>query len=141
MLTRDEIFALDDITITEITVPTTIPVWGGKSLMIKQLSRGQQDAYNKRQFSEMLIKQDGTNKQQKNKTNRQEITGISSVYGHDAWLCVRGICDANGKLIFTDADIARLNEKSGEAIGWIAKEIVKFSGMADDVPVEEEIKN
>lgn len=138
LLTRDEIFALDDITVKEITVPDTIPVWGGKVLKIKQLTRGMQDAYNKRQFGSMAVKQDGMSRGRKNGANKangaketQEIYGMS-IYGHDAWLCVRGICNADGKPMFTDNDIEKLNEKSGEAIGWIASEIVKFSNMAND---------
>lgn len=136
-LSRDEIFALDDITIKEIIVPDTIPVWGGKSLMIKQLSRGQQDAYNKRQFAGMTIKQDGARKNGNGRKpgDAQELLGMASIYGHDAWLCVRGICDVEGKTLFTDADIPKLNEKSGEAIGWIAAQIVKFSNMANDEKV------
>jgi hypothetical protein len=137
MLTRDEILALDDITVKKITVPDTIPVWGGKSLYIKQLTRGQQDVYNKRQFSGMTIKQDGARKNGNgHKPNEaQELIGMASIYGHDAWLCVRGICDETGKTLFTDADLDRLNAKSGEAIGWIALEIVKFSNMANDSKV------
>lgn len=139
LLTRDEIFALDDITVKEITVPDTIPVWGGKVLKIKQLTRGQQDVYNKRLFGSMAVKQDGHNRARKNGAKQngnetQEIYGMS-IYGHDAWLCVRGICNADGSPMFTDNDIEKLNAKSGEAIGWIASEIVKFSNMANDSKV------
>lgn len=154
MLTRDEILALDDITIKQIAVPDTIPAWGGKSLYIKQLTRGQQDTYNKRQFAGMTIKQDGARKNGNGQKphEAQELIGMASIYGHDAWLCVRGICDETGKTLFTDNDIEKLNTKSGEAIGWIAAEIVKFSNMANDDKVakgemtaeealSEEIKN
>lgn len=137
MLTRDEILALDDITIKEITVPDAIPVWGGESLYIKQLTRGQQDAYAKRQFGGMSIKQDGSRRNggTRKPGESQEIVGMSSIYGHDAWLCVRGICDESGKLLFSETDIEKLNAKSGEAIGWIASEIVKFSNMENDSKV------
>jgi len=133
-LSRDDILALDDITIKQITVPDTIPAWGGKSLYIKQLTRGQQDAYSKRQFAGMTIKQEGARKNGNGRKpgDEQEILGMASIYGHDAWLCVRGICDEQGKLLFTDADLEKLNAKSGEAIGWIASEIVTFSNMAND---------
>lgn len=143
-LSRDDILNISDITVKEISVPGTIPAWGGKTLTIKQLTRGQQDAYLKRQYGETKLKQD-------RKAKNQEISAVN-IYGHDAWLCVRGICDANGKNIFTDADIEALNAKSGEAIGWIAKEIIQFSGMGEDEKVargekteeqalEEELKN
>jgi hypothetical protein len=144
MLTRDDILALDDITIKEITIPVSIPVWGGKTLMIKQLTRGQQDAYLVRQFGSTKMRQD-------RKAANQEISSIN-IYGHDAWLCVRGICDEHGKPLFTDKDMQALESKSGEAIGWIATQIVEFSGMGVDKKVaagekteadalEEEVKN
>lgn len=143
-LTRDDILNISDITVKEITVPESIPAWGGKTLTIKQLTRGQQDAYLKRQYGDTKLKQD-------RKAKNQEISAVN-IYGHDAWLCVRGICDGQGKTIFTDADIEKLNEKSGESIGWIAKEIIQFSGMGEDEKVargeiseeqalEEELKN
>lgn len=128
-LSRDEFLAIDDLTIKEIAVPDTIPVWGGKKLMIRQLSRGEQDAHSKRQFGDARMK-----------TQKRDAGGeisIAGIFGHDAWLCVRGVCDEHGKPIFTDKDIPALNAKSGEAIGWIAQEIVKFSGMAGDVPLVE----
>jgi len=123
-LTRDDFLAVDDITIKEITIPKNIPSWGGKAVFIKQLTRGQQDAYLKRQFGETRMKQDPRAKQ-------QEISAIN-IYGHDAWLCVKGCCDETGKPLFAERDIESLNGKSGEAIGWIAAQIVLFSGMATD---------
>ena len=131
MLTRDKALSFDDITTKQITVPESIPVWGGETLYIKQLTRGQQDAYNNRLFASMRMKQEAKGK-------HQDITGMT-MYGHDAWLVVQGAVDENGAPLFKASDIDELNKKSGEAIGWIAKEIVLFSGMADDV--EEEIKN
>jgi hypothetical protein len=127
MLTREEILALDDINIKEITVPNHIPKWGGQSLYIKQLSRGQQDNYLKRQFGDTRLRQNAT-------ADNQEISAVN-IYGHDAWLCVKGICDETGKPFFQEKDIDKLNEKNGEAIGWIANQIVEFSGMREDAEV------
>jgi len=130
-LTRDDFLAVDDITIKKIVIPDTVPTWGGKELYIKQLNRGQQDAYLKRQFGDTRMKQNGT--------KQQEISQLN-IYGHDAWLCIKGVCDANGVLLFTNADEESLNKKSGEAIGWIAAQIVEFSGMkADDAVAKGEI--
>lgn len=137
-LTRSEVLALEDITIKEITVIETIPVWGGRTLFIKQLSRGLQDIYNKRQFDPMTIKQEASAKKTQ-KDSKQEITGIS-MYGHDVWLFVHSVCDEKGVLEYTDADIPKLNEKSGEAIGWVAKEVIEFSGMAGDADLVDDIK-
>lgn len=113
---------MKDIATKEITVPASIPTWGGKKLVIKQLSRGEQDTYLERQYGSTRMKQDG-------KAKNQEIGGMK-IYGHDAWLCIKGIClDKDGALMFGEADIPALKAKSGEAIGWIALEIIKFSGM------------
>lgn len=137
-LTRDEILGMVDISTKEITIPDSIPAWGGKKIYIKQLSRGDQDNYLKRQFGSGRVK---------NGVAEMEMVGI---YGNDAWICVRGICDETGKRIFTEADIEKLDEKSGEFVGWVAVEILKFSGMNKDAKqakklasaeVKEELKN
>lgn len=123
-LTRDEILAIEDLTIKEITILETIPTWGGRTVFIRQLSRGEQDAYSKRQFGDAHMR-----------TQKRGMGGevsMAGLFGHDAWLCVRGVCDEKGKPIFVDKDIDALNKKSGEAIGWIAKQIVQFSGMGED---------
>jgi hypothetical protein len=139
-LTRDEIFGLEDITTKELTIPSNIPAWGGRSLLIRQLTRGQQDEYLRRQFGSMKMRQDTRAKQ-------QELSS-ANIYGHDAWLFARGVVNHDGKPMFTDADIAKLNEKSGEAIGWVAGQIVEFSGMRQEVDeakaieqAETEVKN
>lgn len=132
-LTREEILSLNDIETKVVTIPEHIPGWGGKSLHIRQLSRGQQDAYMRRRFG-------GTTMQQDRKGGNQEIK-VANLFGHDAWLFVRGVCDENMKPIFTDADLAKLEARNGEAIGWVALEIVKFSGMAEDVRAGDEAKS
>ena len=136
MLTREQILALDDLTSKVITIPDTIPVWGGQDIRIKQLSRGQQDNYAVRRFGKLEMKQDQRKKQ-------QDISGVN-MWGHDAWLCVCGCIDEDGKPLFKQEDIEALNKKSGEAIGWIAQQIVIFSGMQNDeeaLTAEEEVKN
>ena len=127
-LTREQIFGKVDISVKEIDVPE----WGD-SVFIRQLTRGEQDAYLKRQYGATMLKQD-------TRAKAQEIKGMS-LYGHDAFLCVCGICDESGKSIFSAADIAELEKKNGEVIGRIALEIIKFSGMAGDVKQIDELKN
>jgi len=137
ILTREEILGLKDITLKLLVVPATIPVWGGRSIYIKQLTRGEQDAYLTRQFGNLKMKQDTRAKQ-------QELSG-PKLYGHDPWLVCHGACDAKGELLFSETDIEALAKKSGEAIGWIAKEILEFSGMSEEArsleSVEAEVKN
>lgn len=125
MLTRDKILETQDITIKILDIPSTIPVWGGEQICIKQLTRGQQDNYLKRQFGQARMKQD-------RKAVNQEFTGLNT-YGHDAWLCSLAICEPNGSPLFTEADVKALEGKSGEFIGWLAKEILTFSNMVEDV--------
>ncbi len=134
-LTREDFLNTDDATIKAIIIPAHIEKWGGKEIYIRQLTRGQQDAYLKRRFSNMAVNTNGAN---------QEMKSIN-IFGHDAWLVSKGACDENGKPLFKEADIEKLNEKNGEFIGWIAVQIVSFSSMGEDAQtaekVSEEIKN
>jgi len=77
---------------------------------------------------------------QDNKAKNQEIKGIN-IYGHDAYLCVCGICDAEGNSLFTQKDIAEIEKHNGAIIGRIAKEIIEFSDMSQDVNTLDELKN
>jgi hypothetical protein len=119
-LTRDQILAMVDLTTKAITVPDSIPVWGGQELYIKQLSRGDQDQYLKSIYANGKVTVVGTE------------FDMTNMYGHDAWLCMRGISDSEGKRIFKEEDLPMLEEKSGEFIGWCAEEILKFSEMDTD---------
>lgn len=126
-LTRDEILSMVDLTTKEITVPDKIPVWAGKKLFIKQLSRGDQDNYLKRQFGSGKL-HDGS--------AEIEMVGL---YGNDSWICARGICDEKGARIFNESDIDKLDEKSGEFVGWVAREILKFSSMGGDAKLAKQL--
>lgn len=126
-LTRDQILGLSDIEIKEIDVPA----WNS-TVFIRQLTRGQQDAYLKRQFGKFDINAAG---------KKGEAKAAFDAFGHDTWLFAQGVCDENGKRLFTDADVEKLAEKSGEAIGFVAKEIILFSGMKQDVEELDELKN
>lgn len=128
MLTREQILSTNDIEVKEVQVPE----WGG-SVFIRQLSRGEQDTYLKRQYGETKMKQD-------TKAKQQEISAVN-IYGHDAYLCACGICDQDGKPLFKQTDVDELKKKNGAVIGRLAVEIVKFSAMAGDVEAVEEIKN
>jgi len=118
MLTASQILSAQDIATKEVDVPE----WGG-SILIKQLTRGQQDEYLKRQFGSRM-KQDA-------KARTQELD-LSNMYGHDAYLLVCSVCDESGKSLFTASQIDALKQKNGEIIGRIAKEILQFSGMVED---------
>jgi len=127
-LTKDDILGIGDIDIKEIDVPE----WDD-TVYIRQLTRGEQDAYLKRQYGSTRLKQDS-------KAKAQEISAVN-IYGHDAFLCACGICDDGGKRLFSQADAKKLEKKNGAAIGRIAKEILDFSEMSVDVEELEELKN
>lgn len=126
-LSKEQILSINDIKVKEVEVP----VWDD-TVFIRQLTRGQQDAYMKRQFSKLAMKQQG---------RQQEMESDITIFGHDAWLFAQGVCDADGKRLFTDAEVGKLEEKNGEAIGFVAKEIIAFSGMQSDIDELEKVKN
>lgn len=136
-LTREEILSMNDINVKEITVPNKIPTWAGKKLFIKQLTRGDQDIYLKRQFGSGKLK------------GGSAELNMEGLYGNDSWLCSRGICNEKGEAIFTREDVDELDKHSGEFIGWVASQVLDFSGMLKDVKtakelnkaVQEELKN
>lgn len=124
-VTRDFFLSAVDVSIKVITVPQTYPYWAGKKFRIKALTRAEQDLYLNRQFG-------ATRMRQQTKGKEQVIDGMK-VYGHDSWLVATGVVkDDLGNPMFTEADIAGIATKNGSLVGWLAKEIVKFSGMEED---------
>ena len=130
-LNKNDILQMQDIETKEIAIPEDIPAYGGETVYIRQLSRGEQDAYLKRQFGDARMKQNA-------KAKEQEMSSFS-LYGHDAWLFAHGVCDEDGKRIFKNNDVDAIKEKSGEFVGWIASEILKHSRMVDDAKTAEEL--
>ena len=127
-LTRDEILGFQDIKTKEIHVPD----WDA-DIFIRKLTRGQQDEYAKRRFGKASFKQAGKASQQ--------VEGSVDIFGHDAWIVAQGACDEEGKRLLKDSDVVALNDKSGEAIGFIAVQIIEWSGMREDIESLEEAKN
>jgi hypothetical protein len=138
-LTRDSILSLNDIAVKELTIPEDFPVWGGNSLFIKPLTQAQNDEYKRRQFGDMRLKQNPSKT-----TTQQELTSVN-IYGHDTWIFVCGVCDQDGKPLFTERDIPALGHKMAGAITWVAQQILDYSrmGAEDNVQVvlEEDLKN
>lgn len=140
-LTRDAILSIIDISPKAITIPDDIPGWGGQTVYIRPLTRGQQDEYQRRQFGDMKMKQTPG---RTNANTQQELVSIN-LYGHDTWVFIRGVCDETGKPMFTDKDTEALKDKSGRAVGWVAQQILEYSGVNADASkpevMEEELKN
>ena len=125
ILSRDDFFAVDDsLVIKEVIVPEKVPMWAGKKFWIRCLSRAEQDEYQKRQMGDARLRTE-------RKHSSSEIA-MSSMFGHDGYLVVCGVCDKNGKRLFELKDIPNINKKIGEIVGWLAKEIAKFSAMGAD---------
>jgi len=124
-LTRDQILKQDDIKVKKVHVPVR-----DDDVFIRQLTRGEQDEYLNRKYLKASIK-DGS-----------EVSAMN-IYGHDAFICVCAVSDQHGKRLFqnTPEEIQKLNEKNGEAVGFLATEIIIYSGMRKDVKDIEEVKN
>jgi len=128
-LTREEILAMQDIQIK----PIRVKAWKDREIYIAQLTRGEQDMFLQRQFGSTKLRTE-------KKSDNQEISAIN-IYGHDAWLVIKSACDANGKRLFENKDEEALAKHNGEAIGFIAEQVLEWSGMKKDVEVLNKVKN
>lgn len=124
-LTKEQILGLSDIQVKEIKVP----VWDD-TVYIRQLTRGQQDSFMFRKF--------GKSSSMRGLGKQSEIDSNVNLFGHDAWIAAMGICDDSGNRLFSNSEVKQLEERNGEAIGFIASEILKFSGMTKDIEELEE---
>ncbi len=109
-LSRDVIFAADDL----ITERVEVPEWGGH-VFVKTLPGYQRD-----QFDQAV--------QNNRRGKRLNLEGLSAL------LVVRTTCDAKGQRLFTEADLKALNNKSCKAIGRIFEVASRLNGLsAEDV--------
>jgi len=109
VLSRDEILAVDDITIELVDVPE----WGG-SVYVKGMTGSERD-----QFEASVISIDGDNQ-------RVDMRDIR------AKLCSKSLCDEGGKNLFTPSDIKELSRKSAVALQRVFKIAQRLSGITDD---------
>lgn len=128
MLTKAQILSFGDLEIKKVKVPEKMGKWSGQEFFIRQLTRGDQDDFLKRKF--------GGNKVAPGGATGFDVAGL---YGHDSWIVARGVCDEQGQKLFSDEDVAALNEKSGSFIGWLANEILVFSEMKEDAEAAEKL--
>ena len=109
ILSRDDILKADDLETEDVDVPE----WGGV-VRIRGLTGTQRDA-----FEASVVKMNGTNKQ-------YNLTNLRARF---VALCV---VDADGKRLFTDADVKQLGEKSATALERVWTAARKLSGMSED---------
>jgi len=110
-LTRDQIFAVDDIKIEKVNIPE----WKG-DIFVKGLTGKEKDAW---EISQMKFVE-GEDKPMIIYDNMR------------AKLCARTICDEKGKLLFKESDIEALGKKSGNALSTIFDIAQRLSGITKD---------
>lgn len=102
-----------------------IPQWGkGAGVFIRMMTAKLKDGYE--HFVQTKL----------DKKNKQGLQGMR------AQLCVRTMCDEDGKLLYDDrkAGVEQLQDKSGDAIDTIFKAAQKMNKLRKQ-DVDEELKN
>jgi len=108
MLNRDAILAADDLPKEKIT----IKAWGG-DVFVRTMKAADRD-----RWEQWVSKNPGVNVR--------------------ASLAVNTVCDENGNLLFSEADIEALGQKSGAALGQIADVAFKLNRvLSEDVEAME----
>lgn len=140
VLTRDEIFACDDLPSKTILVKG----WGNKEIRIRALSAKaaeevQHELREKLQRAKATV--DAAPDGDARKAAVKEVVGdLFSSVDYMARICVRAIVDEQGNRIFTDADADRLKEKSPIVLNYIFNQINALHEPAQD-EVEKQAKN
>ena len=119
-LTRDDILNAEDIRIEVVQVPE----WGG-IVHIRTLTGLQREKY-----VESIRKVTGHGK-------KQSVEIVLQKSG--AKLAAQTICDEKGKLLFSEADIPALANKSSKALQRVIDASARLNGL--DEEAEEEAKN
>jgi hypothetical protein len=91
-LTRDQILAANDMRLTEVEVPS----WGG-TVLVRTMTAGQKDAFEA----------------------QQQKLGPKFAENVRARLVASVVCDAEGNLLFTEADVEALGKKSVAALDLV----------------------
>jgi len=117
LLTRDQIFDSQDIQEEIVAVPE----WGG-SVKVRGMTGIERDV-----FESSIMQGKGKNI----KMNWQNVR---------AKLVVHSVIDEDGNKLFTDADVARLGEKSAAALDRVFDVAQRLSGITKE-DVEELAKN
>ena len=117
-LTRDQIFAIDDIKIEKVNIPE----WGGE-VWVKGFTGAERDAF---EISIMEFRE--------GKKPKLVLENMR------AKLCAMTVCDEKGNRIFKDEDIPALGKKSAKALSLIFDKAQELNGLSDE-DVEKLSKN
>lgn len=115
-LSRDDIFAL-------IFQRKEVEVEGLGTVLIRELSAAEQEGY-----ARSVLSSDGK-------------PDISKAKAMNAKLISMACIDTEGKQLFTQADINKLNLLPGGPIKALGQEILRLSGMLGDDPIGNSEKN
>ncbi|WP_447979086.1 hypothetical protein [Candidatus Nitrospira bockiana] len=116
-LSRESIFKSDDMVIERVEVPE----WGG-AVYVRSVSAKGRDAWEGSRY-------------------RLQGDKVVPVYENTrAKLLVMCVCDEQGKLLFTEADVERLGQKNGAVLDRLFDVAMRLSGMRDKA-VEQAAKN
>lgn len=105
-LSKDDILKADDLPVEDVDVPE----WGGV-VRVRGLTGKERDRF---EFKMAAARKDPASAQV-----RAEVVG-------------RCIVDENGDRLFTDRELDRLGDKSGEALDRVFEKVRELSGMSDD---------
>lgn len=118
LLSKDEIFGMDDIPVEEVVVPE----WKGRTVLVCGLTAAAKNAY-----EASLVEIKGTSR----KVKLENAT---------AKLLVRTVVNRQRQALFTEGDIERLGTKSAAALERLAKVAQRLSAM-NQGEVEALVKN
>jgi hypothetical protein len=107
MLTKEQILSASDSKVETVDVPE----WGG-DVCVRSLTGAQRDAFEKRLVS------------QRSKNGAVDTSGLR------AYLCSLTICDADGKPLFDESEIPKLEQKSAAALQRVFDAASALNGMA-----------
>lgn len=109
LLSRDQIFASNDMLMQDVEVPE----WGG-TVRVRSLTGEERD-----KFESSLIRQVGNKATANTRNMRAKLVAMSAI-GED------------GKPLFDPADVIRLGQRSAAALDRIFEVCQKLSGLSDD---------
>ena len=119
-LTREQILSARDIK----TEMVDVPQWGG-AVLVRGLSGEEREAFEK---ASMVETPSGNRADRRSGRTSREVAREGLRARLVAWFVV----DAEGNNLFTEADVAALNKKSGGALEKVIKVGLRLSGMSDD---------
>ena len=109
-LSKEDILKAEDLGTEEVDVPE----WGG-SVLVRGMTGRERDAF---EVSLMQTRPDG-----------KRVMDPRNVR---AKVVARCVVDDDGKLLFSDADVAALGDKSGAAVDRVYAVAARLSGISDE---------